>query len=179
MSLSHAQFARLASMANEPEGGFTTRVGGGEMHPVTSGYMVGGQAATKRIEHPIVGSDVATYHGTHAELLEQPSHALGAWHDEGRKPRAQVDLDVVKVFPHGTGEEAARQETVVKNERAYGELTPDTYTTHNNPFSTQRLTEGVESHLAGLRADPESYGRVVSGDVLEGITSWIRRSAAR
>lgn len=182
--LSRSQFHELADEANTlpPEGGdagfsVSAKQGPtGGIQRVNDAYMVGGAVPTVTHDAPVLGRQIAHFARGNRTSLAQSDMHLGAWQERGRQPTKQVDLDISQSFSPRTptSEVEARHATLNRDERAYGEVKPDDYDTHINPFSTQRLSDehGVEAHLAALRSDPEAYRAVVSGNVIGAMASW-------
>ncbi len=185
--LSHGQFNQLAHEANTMpavgDAGFSVsaqRGPGGQMQHVNDAYMVGGVAPGVSHDVPILGRQIAHFTNQNRTSLARSDMYLGGWQERDRQPRQQVDLDISQAFSPRTPatKVEARQATLSRNERAYGEVSPGDFDTHDNPFSTQRLkdTGGVEAHLAALRKDPAAYASVVGGDVTGAMSSWVRRA---
>lgn len=186
--VSKDQFAHLATEANtipegETETGFTVSARQspeGELVRAADRYTVGGvpgQVGTST-DTPIAGRDLASFTRKNRGLLSRPEHFIGAWHEGDRQPKAQVDLDVSQGFPRTeAGGVEARHATLVRNERAFGEVDEkaDYAGTHTNPFSTRPLGDegGIDAALTSLRSDPAAYEAVVSGDVTGGMASWV------
>jgi hypothetical protein len=192
--LNRDQFKELADTANtippgETESGFSAKAQqgpNGEVVLARDRLMVGGVpgSVAESLPAPISGRQTAAFARKNKSQLAGPEMYMGAWHESERQPRAEVDLDVSEGFPRTpAGTTAARSATVARNERAYGEVDENAgYAgTHDNPLSTQRLGDkhGIEEYLNTLRLHPDVYEKVVSGDVLGGVNSWIKRSPVR
>lgn len=150
----------MADMVHKNEG-FSIYVddagdlGDGSVRKVTDSLMVGGQAPGVSHDAPIQPQVIQNYAASRPEL-QQPAHAMGAWYDKGRHPKAQVDLDVSKAYPRTTaGHQAARADTLSKDEIAYGELDAEGEYAgeHANPFSTRKM-----GRSAANEADYTSVG---------------------
>lgn len=140
-SLNRQQFQKMADKANQ--GGFSFDIHSGRPEAVTNSYMVGGQVPTTSVNAPATGAHVESFVNQNAANLQLPGRAVGAWLDSSRQPSAQVDIDVAQAHPRtGAGRTSARQETLDRDERAYGEVDEqgDYAGTHNNPFSAQAMS---------------------------------------
>jgi hypothetical protein len=187
--LNHEQFKEIAAETNAlnpdwgNESGATVKLqqgSEGEIQRPVNVNMVGGVVPTESHGAPLEPRKLVQFSRHHQELLDQTDMFLGTWHEGNRQPEPEVDLDVSQ--SHGrdpSGRMDARVKAIGRGEKAYGEIDEaGDYQTHVNPFSTPKAKdkkEAIPEWHKRLTSDPESYARVVGGDVLGAMSSWVRR----